>query len=1025
MRSPILAVTAALLCAFSAFPQADANKAQLAGTITDPSGSLVAGAGVKLTNSSTGFVRETATNSSGFFRVIQLDPGAYQVVVTGPGFAPARFTNVVLNVGSAVTLDAQLQVAGSEISIEVNETLINLALPAPATNLSSTAIRDLPINGRRFQDFAALTPTVQVESQRGQLSFAGQRGVNSNIMVDGADYNQPFFGGIRGGERSNFNFTLPQSAVQEFQAVATGYAAEYGRSTGGVLNVITKSGGNQWHGDAFYQNRNRELSMENPIFNRKPSETLQQWGGSAGGPLKRDKLFLFAAYEQQKADTPRQVFFGQLSGLASTPATGEALDFYRSLEEPFTQDNRAVATTARADYAFNNGSRLTLRYNFSDSIENNAVSVGGALNPFTNSAVSNEGTEKNRTHFGTAQLTSLFGSRIVNDLKFSTSYELRPRLANSDSPAVSASIIGFFGARSFLPTIQDDTRIQVTDSLSILAGRHTLKMGIDYSHLKTFQTFGFNQFGAFSIAGSNVNTILDILGTGGSVANRFDSTAVTYTRQIGDLLADFKAQQLAFFVQDSWRISSQFTLDLGLRWEAQFNPSVEANNTALVNRVQNVVFPNNKTLDVTNIPDVTNQWAPRLGFAWRPLPNSNRLVIRGHSGLFYAATPLLLYSGATNNFRLPAGDVSLQLTPIGSNTVYQQLLAAGVDLNQSALGSLPVIPVEVVQRASALALGGTARDPFIGANVTAMARDFRNPRSFQYGIGAEFEILNGWVGGLQFNYVNATNLHRNAEWNRPFPTIRANDASRVPFYGLRSGRTRWIPTVGQVTVRESDAQSMYRGLTLQSQYRGRNFQFGVFYTLAEAFSDDDAERDAGGVNHVNPLDYSTEYSFSNLDIRHQFNSYALYRLPFGFEVSGLVRFRTGLPLDARTGGDTNEDLQTNDRPLLSPGVYMPRNFFRNRNLVNNDLRVLKSFNLKGDSMRLQFSAEFFNVFNADNVNYNANARVFGLGITTAGAAAPVDARFMRLLDNVGNYNAPTTQQLGNPFQAQFGIRLFF
>ncbi len=1025
MRSPLLTATAVLLCALSAFPQTDANKAQLAGMVTDPSGSVVAGAAVKITNSTTGFIRETETNSSGIYRAIQLDPGSYEVVVTRQGFSPVTFTNVVLNVGGAVNLDAQLPVAGTEVSIEVNETLINLALPAPATTLSSTAIRDLPINGRRFQDFAAITPTVQVEPQRQQLSFAGQRGVNSNIMVDGADYNQPFFGGIRGGERSNFNFTLPQSAVAEFQAVATGYAAEYGRSTGGVLNVITKTGGNEWHGDAFYQNRNRELSRNNPIFLRKPSETLQQWGGSVGGPLKRDKLFLFGAYEQQKADTPREVFFGQLANFTPTVATQEAFDFYRSLEVPFKQDNRAVASTVRADYALNNGSRLTLRYNVSDSVENNAASVGGALNPFTNSAVSNEGTEKNRTHFGTAQLTSLLGSRMVNDLKFSTSYELRPRLANSESPTVSASIIGFYGARSFLPTVQDDMRIQLTDSLSILAGGHSLKLGVDYSHLKTFQTFGFNQFGAFSIAGSNVAQILDILGTGGSNPNRFDSTAVTYTRQIGNLVADFKAQQLAFFVQDSWRIAGNFTLDMGLRWEGQYNPSVEANNTDLVNRIQGVVFPNNKTLDVTKIPDVTNQWAPRIGFAYRPLANSNKLVIRAHSGLFYAATPLLLYSGATNNFRIPPGDVSLQLTPIGSNTVYQQLRAAGVDLNDSPLGSLPVIPVDVVQRASALALGGAGRDPFIGANVTAMARDFRNPRSFQYGLGAEFEPLSGWVSGVQFNYVNTVWLHRNAEWNRPFPIIRANDSSRLPFYGLRSGRTRWIPQAGQVTVRESDARSMYRGVTFQSQYRARKFQFGAFYTIAEAFSDDDAERDAGGVNHVDPLDYRTEYSFSNLDIRHQFNMYGLLRMPFGVEVSGIYRYRTGLPMDARTGADTNEDLQTNDRPLLAPGVYMPRNSFRNRSFVNNDLRVLKSFNLKGENVRVQLSAEFFNLLNLDNVIYNNDARIFGVGITTAGTPAPMDARFQRLLDNVGNYNTATTQQLGNPFQAQFGIRFFF
>lgn len=169
---------------------------------------------------------------------------------------------VTVNVGSAVGVDITLQVQATTTTIEVGESIVNVALPAPTTVLGATALQNLPINGRRFQDFAVLTPTVQVDPSRSQISFAGQRGINSNIMVDGADYNQPFFGGIRGGERSNSVITVPQSSVQEFQAITTGYSAEYGRSTGGILNVISKSGSNSWHGEAFYQNRNAELSKK-------------------------------------------------------------------------------------------------------------------------------------------------------------------------------------------------------------------------------------------------------------------------------------------------------------------------------------------------------------------------------------------------------------------------------------------------------------------------------------------------------------------------------------------------------------------------------------------------------------------------------------------------------------------------------------------------------------------------------------------------------------------------------------------
>ncbi|MGQ9918470.1 MAG: carboxypeptidase regulatory-like domain-containing protein, partial [Bryobacteraceae bacterium] len=293
-----------LLCPILTWGQADANRAQLSGTVLDPKAAAVPNATVKIRNVATGLQRELRTNDLGQFRAVQLDPGSYELVAESAGFAPTTLTGIALAVGASVDLNITLQLQATTQSIEVADTMINVALPAPTAMVTSRAIEDLPINGRRFQDFATLTPTVQVEPTRGQLSFAGQRGINGNIMVDGADYNQPFFGGIRGGERSNFNFTIPQGAIQEFQTVSSGYAAEYGRSTGGVLNVITRSGTNDVHGGGFYQNRNRNLSADNPIFKRQPSESLQQLGGNVGGPVIRDRMFFFGAAEHQRANTP-------------------------------------------------------------------------------------------------------------------------------------------------------------------------------------------------------------------------------------------------------------------------------------------------------------------------------------------------------------------------------------------------------------------------------------------------------------------------------------------------------------------------------------------------------------------------------------------------------------------------------------------------------------------------------------------------------------------------------------------------
>ncbi|MCS7042820.1 MAG: TonB-dependent receptor [Bryobacteraceae bacterium] len=1011
-----------LACSLLVWGQADANKAQLSGTVLDPKGAVVPGASIKIRNVKTGFQRELKSGETGQFRAVQLDPGTYELVAESPGFAPTTLTGIELGVGASVSLDVTLQLQATTQSIEVSDTMINVALPAPAAMITAQAIENLPINGRRFQDFAALTPTVQVEPSRGQLSFAGQRGINGNIMVDGADYNQPFFGGIRGGERSNFNFTIPQGAIQEFQTVSSGYAAEYGRSTGGVLNVITRSGTNDVHGGGFYQNRHRELSAENPIFKRQPSESLQQMGGNVGGPIIRDRMFFFGAAEHQRANTPAQVIFTALQGITPTAATQEAYSFFKSLEQDFTRENRATAVTGKMDYAFAGGHRLTLRYNHSRSEEPNSVTVGGALNPFTNLALSNEGTEIDRTHFGTVQYTHLFSPRVVNDLKFSQSYEIRPRLSNSALPTVAAGVIGTFGARSFLPTTQDDYRTQITDSLTVLAGRHSLKFGMDLSLLSTAQLFGFNQFGAFSFQNTaDIVGILDILGTGGSVPNRFDHPGVIYRRQIGNLLADFDAKQMALFAQDSWRVTNNLTLDLGVRWEGQWNPKVEANNTTLVNRV-NVDYPLGR-LDVTRIKDNLKQFMPRGGFAWTPF-SGKRTVVRGHGGIFYAATPLLLFSGPTNNFRTPPGDVSIQIGPFASGsttTVYQLFRQVGIDLNASQLGALPVIPVDRVQQAAALAAGGTAPDPLLGAALTMMAPEFYNPRSYQWGIGFEHQLTGNWIAGAQYQHVKAVHLQRNRDWNLPVPTVRATDGRPVFNRALRP-----VPQQGQYTTRESNAKSLYRALVLQTQYRSRKFTSGVFYTLSTNYSDDDNERNATGMNAMNPYDLRSEYHYSDIDARHLLSSYAVYTLPWGIEVSGILRARSGLPLNPVVGSDTDGNATNTDRPYKAVGVPFLRNEFRNRGVVtNNDLRILKSFSFR-ERYRVQLSAEFFNLFNLDNVVFAGQANIYGPGINpTTGAAAPVDSRFMLLRNAAGDYNQPTTSQVGNPFQAQFGIRFFF
>src|SRR5439155_5365742 len=248
----------------------------------------------------TGVVREARSGEQGQYQFLLVDPGRYEMTVEAPGLATRMLKDVVVNVGSSINLPVTLEVGAVSQTIEVGATLVQVGLPAPQTVISTEAIRDLPINGRRFSDFATMTPTVQIDPQRGSISFAGQRGINGNVMVDGADYNNPFFGGTRGGERSGYVFTVPQSSIQEFQVVSSGYAPEYGRSTGGVLNAISKSGTNDNHGEAFYQLRHKQFAKETP-FHVRTLETLQQFGGGLGGPIQKDRLFWFAAAERQSS----------------------------------------------------------------------------------------------------------------------------------------------------------------------------------------------------------------------------------------------------------------------------------------------------------------------------------------------------------------------------------------------------------------------------------------------------------------------------------------------------------------------------------------------------------------------------------------------------------------------------------------------------------------------------------------------------------------------------------------------------
>jgi len=456
----------------------------------------------------------------------------------------------------------------------------------------------------------------------------------------------------------------------------------------------------------------------------------------------------------------------------------------------------------------------------------------------------------------------------------------------------------------------------------------------------------------------------------------------------------------------------------------------------MLDALSGVTFPLGRTVDPTQIPDQYSQFGPRVGFAW-DLGNDGRTVLRGYTGVYYARTPALLWAAPMNNFRVPAGDLSLQL-PLTvpatnpNNTVYDQLALIGIDLNDYGLGNLPQItPEQLTDVAAAL---GLSVNPYFGAQPLVVDQDYKNPRATQVGVGFEREFVPGITGGAEYIYVKTDHLQRNRELNLPAPAIRPGDLAERPFFGIASGVPRPVTTLGSVQVRESTAKSEYNALALTARARKSWGQVSVNYVLSKSMSDDDNERDSGGQLAANSFDMGPEWGPARMDRRHQFNGYVLFFLPRHVDVTTSFRAFSGRPIDATLGTDTgvgNGDRINTDRPYSAPGVSFERNAFRNEAIKEVNLRAQWGLNFLADK-RVLFTFEAFNLFNWDNIELSGTQVTNYCAAPIAsdcGFGAPTNPNFLQLTDQ-----APTSARFGklllnnlpgNPRQIQLGIRLQF
>jgi len=1072
------------------FGQSQASTGQIAGAVKDQSGAVVPNARIEARNTANGFKQGATTSESGEFRLVLLPPGAYEMTATAQGFAPAKGT-VQVGVGMTADFNPTMGIQASAQEVTVSAELLEVTRHEHAAFVGATVVENIPLNGGRFQDIVNTTPEAQTDPSRGGISMTGQRMVNTgSIHVDGADYGQLFFGGIRGGERAQFAPTIPLDSIQEFQMVNAGYTAEFGRSTGGVITAVTKSGTNSIHGSADYSIRPSGAGKSNEYYDTikttvvsqgcttcvvNPNPTLHQWGGNVGGPLKKDKLFLFGSYQQQRQRLPHQVFFPNIATpFVPTAASQEAYSYYLSLQQPFTQTNDAWLYMIKGDYIINDHHRLSTRYNQSSYNGLNATSVGTALAPTLSSAISNNGTEVDGTRTVVSNLTSFF-SQFANELRVQYAWEHRPRIANAQSPTVSNSGVGNFGTVSFLGQNEEhDYRVELADNLTYIKGSHTAKVGFEWNDIYAAQTFGFNQHGSFGSASTNTATWLTSLGTQDCVAGagcgRWNDTNARYTHQIGNLAATLSGKQMAAFVQDSWKLRSNFTVNYGVRWEGALNPTGVANN-AMAPLVAQASFPSGFVEDPGKIPNQLKQFAPRVGFAWDPF-GDHKTVVRGFGGMYYAATPLLLYAASVNNFREPPGDLSVQLgnggllssgpvpgchgpteaATVPCNTVYRMFNIVGIDLNATTLDKLPDLTIAQVKTIAnaILTAQGKAFNPYAGAAPIFTDNNFHNPRSYQSGASVQREITKGWTLSGELTWIKTVYLQRDRDLN--VPLAACTDLAGRPIYRLSGAapagctsaavQLRPISTLGQVVIRDSSAKSLYRSFVVRSQYKKKWGEVNAYYTLSENLDDDYQERSASGVQYLDPYNFKPDYYFSDLDRKHQFVAQPVFFLPWGFDVSSALRVVSGVPLYPTIGSDLNQDGATNDRPYTAVGVPMPRNAFRNLENTNIDLRVQKRIRLS-ESKAISLSADLFNLFNLMNLTYAGSTTTNYC--STAASAAPANTlntcgipsfqgaaangwtlnpTFMKLRDpSTGLIR--TTNNAGTPFEAQFSFRFVF
>ena len=720
LASSILAAFVAASIATSA--RAQSATGSIEGAIVDQTGAVMPGVTVTVVQTSTGLTRTAVSDENGLFRIPLLPPGVYDVATDLSGFTPRKLPELMLNIGQTLTLRIQMAVLGVAETVNVSggTPIIETSRSQVSSTITEASVQNLPVNGRNFIDFALLTPGVTRDVRTGDISFAGQRGTLNSLVVDGADNNNTFFGqavGRTGSGRAPYQFS--QDAVKEFQVNSNSFSAEYGRAGGAVINVVTKSGTNDLRGSIFEFYRDKALNANNAInvLNNRPKSPYHynQFGGTLGGPIRPNRDFFFVNYDGQRNTQPNVVFLNLPTNTPTDPATQAGIARLQPLAESWNRTLDQDVFLFKTDHELNDTNRLSFRYN-QQNFTGEGFENGGAQN-----SIEHTGASLVKTNTFNASWTSIVGTTFFNELKFQLARDKEPGLANSENPEAVVQEAGTtvltIGRNNFSPRETTITRWQLADTTTWLRGQHKFKGGFDFQ----FDDI-LNNFPGFFSGSYTFRTLASFAGGRPSGTNEFYQQNFQGAGTTGPETHP-NIREYSFFVQDEWRLRSDLTVNLGLRYDLmKTDPPPVHNPDAQLAAAD---------IDTSRLDADTNNWGPRLGIAWSP--PSGKFAVRGGGGLFYGRTPSIMLGTAHSNN--------------GINIVSLTFTGDAVPTYPNSFSQIPT--------------AGAAARP----SIFYIDRDFANSRLIQANTAFEWEVHRNTSLTVTYLFVDGENLPRSIDRN--------------------------------------------------------------------------------------------------------------------------------------------------------------------------------------------------------------------------------------------------------------------